>query len=134
MRGGALVGKWREWWTWSDVWQWNVSDIVKITDNSVHAMPSSLISSILWKNWKDSLDGIRIHRVWLNQERIRKTSQSWNFSWWMINNSSVGITGTMNGINYWNGNTRDTFWNSWGNDCIRIFLRDRISHNYTKSS
>ncbi|NUJ97839.1 prepilin-type N-terminal cleavage/methylation domain-containing protein [Candidatus Gracilibacteria bacterium] len=130
--GWTLVAKGREGWTWSDSGQGNINDIVKITDNSVHAMSSSLISSILGKTWKESLDGIRIYRVGLNQERRWKSSSVLNFTWSILYNTNVKQI--LNNVDYGDQPSRDN-WQGGGNfpnSCTRIFLRDRSSHNYVK--
>lgn len=117
--GWTLVGKWREWWTWSDVWQWSITSITDINNNEVHVMSSAVVASILWKNWKNSTDWIRIQRASLNQERRWKHTTQTNFLWSVL--YSTTVQATLNGVSLGSWTNNDNNW-GWSNNCQRIFL------------
>lgn len=130
--GWTLIGKGREGWTWDNVGQGTVADLVQNPDsNTVSTLPATTIDALVGNKAISTLSGaVRVYRHGVDQDWIFNypTMTGWD---WRMNVSKtatvVSRTPTCSGIV--SGNTIDTMWCGGANDINRIFTSAWGGHN-----
>jgi hypothetical protein len=129
----TLVGRWRQWWTWLDAWQWTLANLpsryiwtfATANETNLVTTPSSYVNAIALDNWSSW------YNVWVS--RIEAPGNDYYINWnWSTFWSTIPTTAQT--WKHQNGtvcaNTNDTYTCMGSiNDARRIFTFIRAPHN-----